>query len=247
MSVPYVRKPEMRPLNKCILVACNEGGLSRRKGLCSRHYAMHLNELHTSREQKCALNGCESVVYVSGYCPRHYAQKAKGAEPHAVECSWDGCNSTDTRFWRDRCTFHRGMGCEAQPCDRPRVGKYCEAHKNRLLKTGVIGGTFLATGPKGLGGFHTDKKGYVNYSVVKAGVKTRSSQHRMNMETHLGRKLLPGENVHHVNGVRSDNRLENLELWSTSQPPGQRVSDKIKWCREFLKTYAPEYNENKED
>lgn len=57
------------------------------------------------------------------------------------------------------------------------------------------------------------------------------------MQEHLGRALLPAENVHHINGLRQDNRLENLELWSTSQPCGQRVSDKLAWAREFIATY----------
>lgn len=55
----------------------------------------------------------------------------------------------------------------------------------------------------------------------------------------IGRPLTEEENVHHRNGVRHDNRLENLELWSTSQPSGQRVEDKVEWAKEILSLYAP--------
>ncbi len=61
--------------------------------------------------------------------------------------------------------------------------------------------------------------------------------HRAIMEAHLGRSLTEDENVHHINGNRADNHLENLELWSTSQPCGQRIADKVAWAREILRLY----------
>lgn len=58
-------------------------------------------------------------------------------------------------------------------------------------------------------------------------------EHTYNMEMAIGRKLAKGENVHHLNGVRNDNRIENLELWYTAQPAGQRVQNLIDYMAEF--------------
>lgn len=70
--------------------------------------------------------------------------------------------------------------------------------------------------------------------------KKSIAQHRLVMERHLGRELVATETVHHINGLTRDNRLENLELWDKSHPAGQRVSDNVEWCRQYLLLHSPE-------
>jgi hypothetical protein len=62
-------------------------------------------------------------------------------------------------------------------------------------------------------------------------------EHRFVMQQKLGRELLPGENIHHKDGDRLNNHPDNLELWLTRQPRGQRVEDMVEWAKEILRRY----------
>lgn len=114
--------------------------------------------------------------------------------------------------------------------------------KNRekqRIKYGIPIDSPLLKAPKGFG--YLDKNGYKMHVMPdhpNALGNGRVFEHTIVMSEFLGRPLYKHENVHHKNGIRDDNRIENLELWSKSQPPGQRVEDKIKFYKQFLEQYG---------
>lgn len=106
-------------------------------------------------------------------------------------------------------------------------------------KNNILTDEDLKCAPKGSGTI--SKHGY--RQIIKKGHPNswRTGgifEHVFIMSEHLGRALRKGETVHHKNGIKHDNRIENLELWSNSHPYGQRIEDKIGWCKEFLDLYG---------
>jgi len=90
------------------------------------------------------------------------------------------------------------------------------------------------------GGKIKDKFGYIQIwkpEHPNAKLAGYVHEHRFVMSEHLRRPLMSHENVHHKNGIRDDNRIDNLELWTTMQPAGKRPEDLVKYAKEILNIY----------
>lgn len=122
--------------------------------------------------------------------------------------------------------------CDFEDCTRRYTHKgLCKAHYNQMMKKQTLRPLRPHTLKEEDVVWRPDKKGYM-ISRAKSVTQNRrntAKQHIYVMEQHLGRKLLPNESVHHKNGIKADNRLNNLELWTVPPLKGQRVEDLLDW------------------
>jgi hypothetical protein len=117
-------------------------------------------------------------------------------------------------------------------------------------RNALYGDPTITVGHKRSNNRNVNATGYITIYEPEhpnATVNGHVLEHRKVMSEVLGRPLLATEQVHHINGIRHDNRLENLELWSVQQPSGQRTEDKVVYALEILQQYAPHLLKETED
>lgn len=214
------RKPRQK--RPCLYIGCLEHSFSR--GYCRYHYNVAKRDrLFTtpSSERVCSVDACGKWHHSAGFCAMHY-ERARN-------------NGTLTGVPRVRC---RVSGCTSYSGNQAM----CAMHMSRFRRTGT---TDLPLKQE-----RQDSARWVNASgyvvVFRPGHpncfdKSRGTalEHRLVMSDAMKRPLTNSETVHHKNGDRTDNRIENLELWSSRNPKGQRIPDKIEYALEILRMYAP--------
>lgn len=198
----------------------NRGAQGRRQRWCSFDCSLEeRREAATLRH--CLVDGCPRRPVAKDLCGTHYRRVRKG-------------QPIGDNFVRGS-GFKRGVDtCTVEGCEKltfaARTG-YCSMHHERWVDKGDIGPAAPLRRPPGTwSDWRINNWGYVVRRQHGSG--KWEMQHRTVMEESLGRVLTPRENVHHINGRRADNRLENLELWVKPQPGGQRVEDLVEWVVE---------------
>lgn len=241
----------------CTVPDCGKPLCSR--GLCVAHYRSKRNSgelplLERKPPKQCAVETCDRPQLARGWCSSHYARwrhdgdvrsdEPLGPRPGFIKCGRCQRVKADAEFVSGKSWCKRCVTVHADNRRKGRTCSDCGTSITNASKSGLCGPCCglarRAKTPTRI----IDANGYVTLTAhwghPNAKGRGRILEHVKVMADMLGRPLRPGENVHHKNGVKDDNRPENLELWVVSQPSGQRPTDLVAWAREILERYEDE-------
>ncbi len=154
--------------------------------------------------KKCSIKGCARKHGAKGYCKKHYLRYYLYGDPLAVRQykqqkigEYFNCLLCDKKFYRPPSAIKKGEN------------KYCSKECGYKDKRGVL----KNIKPLEEKTWRITRRGYLSTTVRRK----RILQHRWFMEKHIGRPLRPDEKVHHINGVKTDNRISNLVIVGDSE------------------------------
>ena len=214
----------------------------------------------------CSVDECDNRAVSRGYCDKHYKRwrkygdPEKGARSQIKPCSVDGCpNPAEARtlchghylslLRRERMADPPALETESQRSARSQAVPVESTLEAFVAPTSIVcecTGDVLADVPirevEGIGYISHGYRGVPVPSHPETPDLRGMPRSRASIDDGRSpwKALEPDEVVHHRNGVRTDNRIENLELWSVMQPKGQRIHDKVEYARELLRRYRPD-------
>lgn len=220
-------RPKRQSWPRCKFKDCDRSTRGGSRGFCQTHYmAFRRGRLSEDGAElrppmrvvsyglgaRCAVPDCGNRPKGLGLCNTHLLQHHAG-EDVGVEVPKRGHKRSVRSYSGSECLV---LDCERRPANRGM----CDKHAQQRM-AGIIdeeGNTL-----RQFKAFRRPRKdrwvgqqGYVLVKAPKSHPHARQDgsilEHRLVMEEHLGRHLGPEEVVHHVNGVKDDNRIENLQL-----------------------------------
>ena len=144
---------------------------------------------------------------------------------------WAACEECGKERWV-RLFHGKAISPMCRSCSK-RIGpKSDKWKKGRRIQDGYV--NIFATCVDGFFRSMANKNGYIR-------------EHRLVVAKHLNRCLLPWEVVHHINGIKDDNRLENLKLLPNVGSHNTMIEKHLKKQERMIKQLSKQLQELKNE